>query len=49
MEVKFVQSTNLEDQHDAIKRMRAEASENEQQTNPWVNMAMYIGKKILIQ
>ncbi len=38
---------NVEDEHDAIKRMRAEASQSiHQQSNPWVNMAFYIGKKI---
>ena len=38
---------NIEDNHDAIKRMRAAAKEDEEKSNPWVNMAMYIGKKVL--
>ena len=41
-----IEDDKVEDQHDAIKRMRAEASKDEEQSNPWVNMAFYIGKKI---
>lgn len=37
----------VEVEHDAIKRMRAEAIQNEEnKPNPWMNMALYIGKKV---
>ena len=35
--------------HDAVNRMRArlKSEDNEETTtNPWINMAMYIGKKV---
>lgn len=35
---------SVEENHDAIKRMRAAAIE--QKPNPWLNMAMYIGQKM---
>jgi hypothetical protein len=37
----------VEDEHDAIKRMRAESTQDkEEKINPWMNMALYIGKKV---
>lgn len=43
-------SNEIDSSHDAVKRMRAqlviEEEEEERIINPWLNMAMYIGKKV---
>mmetsp|Transcript_28062 Transcript_28062/g.32146 ORF Transcript_28062/g.32146 Transcript_28062/m.32146 type:complete len:256 (+) Transcript_28062:210-977(+) len=37
----------VQQEHDAVERMRAEAiNSQEERANPWLNMALYIGKKM---
>ncbi len=36
----------VEKEHGAVGRMRNEALQDTERVNPWVNMAMYIGKKV---